>query len=84
MLIAIREGMDHQVVKIAQSVEHTNPKVVGSIPTLANNIFVFFLGVCDEQFFIRTITQYFNCLRTKVDGHSTQPYIPLELSEAVK
>ena len=55
MLIAIRERMDHQVVEIAQSVEHrsTNPKVMGSIPTLANKIFHSFLGVCGEQFFIR-------------------------------
>ena len=29
-----------------------NQKVVGSIPTLTNKIFLSFLGVCDEQFFI--------------------------------
>ncbi len=36
--------VDHQVVEIGQSVEHrsTNPKVVGSIPTLANEIFHYY------------------------------------------
>ena len=59
-MIAIRERMDHQGVEIAQLVEHrsTNPKVVSSIPTLANEIFHSFLGVCDEQFFIKEVWCY--------------------------
>ena len=38
--------------------------IVGSIPTLANKIFHSFLGVCDEQFFIRYLLD-FCCCHTK-------------------
>ncbi len=49
-----RERMDHQVVEMAQSLEHmrANPKAVGLSPTLADKIFHYFPSVCGEQFFI--------------------------------
>ncbi len=51
MLIAIRERMDHQVVEITQLLElkSTNPKVLASIPNLANKIIHSFLSVFREQ-----------------------------------